>query len=78
MTQPDDPKKFLNSGDDSTANEDQNVTLAAPQSIDWRNQGVVTSVKDQGKCAGCYAFAAAAAMESAYKIKKGQLYEFSP
>ncbi len=78
MTQPDDPKKFLSSADNSAEKDYQNITLTAPQSVDWRKQGVVTSVKDQGKCSGCYAFAAAAAMEGAYKIKKGQLYEFSP
>jgi len=35
-------------------------------------------VKDQGRCASCYAFAAAGAIESIYKIKKGPLHDFSP
>lgn len=29
-----------------------------PESVDWRQVGAVGSVKSQGKCAACYAFAA--------------------
>ena len=53
--------------------------LQAPASIDWRAAGAVTSVKDQGRCSGCYGFSTAAAMEGAYKIfKGGPLTDFSP
>lgn len=34
-------------------------------------------MKDQGSCGGCYAFSTAAAMEGAYKIKTGELVDFS-
>lgn len=29
-----------------------------PETVDWRQVGAVNPVKSQGKCAGCYAFAA--------------------
>ena len=46
--------------------------------LDWRSKGAVTIPKDQLKCSACYAFAATAALESAYFIKSGNLVDFSP
>ncbi|XP_064076719.1 procathepsin L-like [Vanessa tameamea] len=44
----------------------------APESFDWRKQGVVSVVKDQRRCGSCWAFSTIATVESAYAIKTGQ------
>jgi len=49
-----------------------------PRSVDWRNQGVVTSVKDQGHCGSCWAFASTAVLESHVALQSGLLYDLSP
>ncbi|XP_074596137.1 cathepsin L-like peptidase [Brevipalpus obovatus] len=50
---------------------------ALPTSIDWRTKGIVSSVKDQGHCASCYAFSTVAAVEGAIAQSTGQLVELS-
>ena len=42
-----------------------------PDSIDWRTQGYVTPMKDQGSCGSCWAYACNAVLESAWYIKNG-------
>merc|ERR1711971_1276352 len=44
-------------------------------SFSWVDQGVVTSVKDQGQCGSCTAFAVTGAVESCYAIKSGDLFD---
>jgi xylem cysteine proteinase len=45
--------------------------------VDWRTKGWVTTVKDQGYCASCYAFSAVGALEGQYKNLTGNIIDLS-
>ena len=72
----------------SLANNDRSVNVPRreikledlPAKVDWRQQGVISGVRDQGMCGSCWAFAAASAMASYAKINdmSHQLLELSP
>lgn len=51
-----------------------------PNNFDWRDRrpSVVTSVKNQGSCGSCWAFATSEVLESAVAIATGSLFELSP
>lgn len=47
------------------------------ESIDWRTQGAVTAVKNQGNCQSGYAFSTTGTVEGFYAIHSGSLRGFS-
>jgi C1A family cysteine protease len=50
---------------------------ALPASVDWTEHGAVTPVKDQGQCGSCWAFSSTGALEGAWFLKNGSLYNVS-
>lgn len=53
-------------------------SVELPASWDWREKGVVSTVKDQGHCGSCWAFATTATLESHLAIATGNLEELAP
>lgn len=48
-----------------------------PESVDWREKGAVTPVKDQCMCGSCWTYGTVGVLEGQYFLKYGKLLKFS-
>lgn len=65
-------------GDENNAYAElDELKTALPASWDWRDQGIVPAVRDQGSCGSCWAFGTVGVMESAVKKGGGPMTDLS-
>ena len=69
---------FKRRAEDPVAARESKVDLKdLPSSVDWREKGVVTPIKNQGHCGSCWTFSATETLESHVAIATGYLFTLS-
>lgn len=68
-------KNMYRTGSNPRFMKPSNVKI--PDAVDWRKQGYVTPVKDQGQCGSCWAFSAVASLEGQHFKQATKLVSLS-